>query len=150
MAKVLKGFCNQCGACCGYNTDKPPFPFEMKEHYDQIKKGIYGDEKPPLLFNYVKSKKEGEEEGTVTIKGKKINWCWVQGKGLCKGTLKKHTTECPFLGEDQGDGKRPCLLYETEMWEEMCKIIPNNKFDDEQIREWQKRHPNCSYYWEEI
>lgn len=146
--KTIKGSCNQCGMCCGYNTNVPAFPFEMKIHYDQVMKGTYGKEKPKLLFNYVKSKKVGEEEGITKLDNKNIKWCWVKGKGLCKGTLLNHKTECPFLGEDTGDSKHPCLLYNTEMWNKLCQIYPNNKSNNKAVLDWQKRHPLCSYQWE--
>ena len=113
------GECNRCGSCC---TSEEGFPFPVNfpdtirnwsaanikfaiPHYGIL--GLEVDDNGGLSIV--------EYYGNHNIVGNKIHWIWKYRLGLCKNIepyedQNAYIRECPWLLDDEGDGRRECAL----------------------------------------
>lgn len=165
MMMIRIGECNKCGQCCGAegspNQDNPwpeSWP-ESLRHWslDDVKKMW-----PQSVMFGITQLDEGlvgyrSSTGSYRIKGTLYYYVWIPGHAVCKDTSIAHdgssySLECPFLGDDPGDGTRPCVLVGTQddgAFKKACEPQPPLQKSAEMVVLWQEWHPLCSYTWSE-
>lgn len=145
------GECNLCGECCGFPriTDggqNNPWPSDWPEVLDSWSEE--DKEKSSPIFKITGHIKK---HGNFVLDSKVFPWIWVKNKGLCKSDTDYR---CPFLGDMTMDAEVPCLLYGTDyhfIWEEYCNLTPPEYFETKnQVENWQKNCPSCSFVYEEV
>ena len=163
------GECNRCGSCCSCEKEGFPLP---KNFPDVIRNW----NAPDLKFavpHYGVLGLEGQPDGSLqvityygnhNITGNKIYWRWVKGKGLCKNlepydSVDPHVSECPWLLDDEGDGRRECALLPkfAELQNLICWSAIDGQgnpgmapetFTQTERDAWLTAHPLCGYDWE--
>ena len=159
------GDCNRCGSCCSCEGEGFPFPKNFPDvirnwnapdikiaipHYGII--GLSVDDNGGLSII--------EYYGNHNIIGNKIYWRWVYRKGICKNLepyedQETYSNECPWLLDDEGDGRRECALvgnkYEP-LWNATCNAYGDGMaplvFTQAERDAWLTAHPLCGYDWE--
>lgn len=159
------GECNRCGSCC---TSEEGFPFP-KNFPDTVRNWQFSDIQVAIPHFAILGL-EGQPDGSLqivqyygnhNILGNKIYWRWVHRKGLCKNlapydNAETYIQECPWLLDDDGTGRRACILEESpqyyDLWYAHCNAngdgLPPLEFTQEERDAWLANHPNCGYDWE--
>jgi len=154
------GECNQCGECCS------DLPWAMKPAYIRNRTIKYVKKLfPPAvsLIPFVRVRnmddwkiKPKKDYDSVQRGSNTFHYIFTDG-GLHKdlepyGDSATVSRECPFLLPDNGDGKRPCGLYNTKshaIWQDHCSElnagVPPRETTREVIDRWFRDHPNCSF-----
>jgi len=98
----------------------------------------------------------GQAAIAVRVGNKTYRIIWVDGRPVTDlppfGDPSAYSLKCPFLMDDTGDGTHPCALVGTPfqgIWDVMCQPYPSDHLDDEQVADWEMRHPLCSYVYVE-
>jgi len=138
MANTIKGSCNWCGSCCGYNFHKPAIPYAFfawdKQH-------------PGLGLPLIKLIKKKIGENAVNI----LSSTNITGAGkidfyLSKNGLQTSKTDntCPFFNKET----KECKIWNTKYIPNICKQTPQN-LSKKQIEKWPQNHPGCGFSWKE-
>ena len=164
------GECNRCGSCCSCEGEGFPFP---KNYPEAIRNWLFSAIQikiPHYSILGLEGQPDGSMEiltyyGNHNIEGNKIYWRWVYRKGLCKNLEpyedgETYVSECPWLLDDTGNGRRECALVGTRFepyWEPICwsaiDILGNpgmapETFTPLEREAWLTAHPLCGYDWE--
>jgi len=164
------GDCNRCGSCCSCEKEGFPFPRNYPDAIDRWQFNEFIVAVPHYGLLGIEGQPDGSLEviayyGNHNIEGNKIYWRWVKGKGLCKNlepydSVDPYVSECPWLLDDEGDGRRECALVGTRfepLWEAICWSAIDDQgnpgmapetFTQEERDAWKTAHPLCGYDWE--
>jgi len=158
---LRQGECNWCGQCCnsGYTfggdaPDGSPWGrnfLTKRQTWDDDSFNLYVQ-----LTQFIERNKLNLQSDNVKYRGKTYYWIFDDDGVFCTdlppyGDTSAYSTKCPFLklhGETE-DHPTECMVYKTRIWDERCGILPPNRFNDQQVAEWQVSHPACSYTWSE-
>jgi len=157
---VRQGFCNWCGQCCNSNYlfgGDPPDGSPWPKHY--LRNRLAWDDESFNLYvqltQFIERNKLNLQSDHVKYRGKNYYWIFNDDGVLCTdeppyGDSSVCSTKCPFLilhGEIETPPTE-CAVEGTKVWNERCGILPPDRFNDQQVAEWQASHPACSYTWE--
>jgi hypothetical protein len=162
------GTCSRCGQCCGAEgspNQANPWPPNWPSALRTWSLDDVNELWPQMtMFGFSNLGDQigippGEEAGNYRPRGQgtRYYYVWVEGHACCKDISPGHdgssySLECPFLMDDQGDGRRECALVGTQddgAYTKACFPEGPLEFDtQEMVDQWEGDHPLCSFTWE--
>ena len=129
---VRTGECNNCGECCGSNGCDNPW---------RVVPGVMS----------------WQEEARL----ERVPHLVLLPAGVIdeNGWHKEGSSECPFLADDNGDGRRLCSLVGTDneyLFRNVCQENRNGEgyprlvyYSYEALNDWMVEYPSCSFVYVE-